>query len=92
MQISDAIQLPEFESALGRSVQALRRLAQFELEPAIQRRMLELGERKERLSAEEHEELLALVEFSEQRSIERLEAQVVLRQLEGMLPDLVEAP
>lgn len=91
MQLGDAIQLPEFESALARSVKALRGLAEYELEPNLQRRMQDLGERKEFLSATEHEELMSLVEFSEHRTLERLEAEVALKQLGEFVPQLLAA-
>lgn len=92
MPLSDAIQRPQFESALSRSVQALRRFAADELEPAIQRRMRDLGERQEFLSDAEHDELVSLVEFTERRTLERLEAQAALNQLGEFVPELVKAP
>lgn len=92
MQLADAIQLPKFESALGQSVRALRHIADFELEPGIQQRMLDLGERKEFLSDAEHSELLSLVGFSERRNLERLEAQVALKNLGECVPELVAGP
>ena len=88
MTLSDAIALPEFESALGRGVKALRQIAGYELEPGIQRRMLDLGERKEFLSEAEREELLALIDFSEHRTLESLEAQAALQLLGRMVPEL----
>lgn len=92
MPLPDASQRPQFESALNRSVQALRRFATDELEPAIQRRMQDLSERKEFLSEAEHDELVSLVEFSERRTLERLEAQAALKQLGEFVPELVDAP
>jgi hypothetical protein len=53
--------------------------------------MLELGENKEFLGKEEHDELMALVAFSERRSIEKLEALVALKQLGKVVPG-VEIP
>lgn len=50
--------------------------------------MHDLGERKEFLGKEEHEELLALVAFSQRRSIEKLEAQVALKRLIELLPEV----
>jgi hypothetical protein len=70
----------------------LRRLAAYELAPPLSNRLHTLGERKEFLKEEEHEELLALVDFAHQRTIEKLEAQVALDRLRtalpGVLPDV----
>jgi hypothetical protein len=49
-------------------------MAAYELDPSLRRRMHALGERKEFLSQGEHEELLALVDFAHQRTIEKLAA------------------
>jgi len=56
---------------------ALHRMADYELDPSLQRRLHELGERKELLTSAEHEELLALVDFVHKRTIEKLEAQTL---------------
>lgn len=81
---------PQFEFALSSCVSALRRVAQYELDPGIDRRMLELGERKEFLDESEHGLLMSLVEFSEKRSIEKLEAQAALKQLGECVPQVVD--
>jgi hypothetical protein len=75
-------------SALAPSLSALRRLARYKLEPALARRMQALGERKEFLGKEQHEELVALVTFAQRRSIEKLEAQVALQRLNEILPEV----
>jgi hypothetical protein len=75
-------------SALAPSVSALRRLARYKLEPPLERRMHALGERKEFLGKEEHDELVALVTFAQRRSVEKLEAQVALQRLNEILPDV----
>jgi hypothetical protein len=66
-------------------------LADCELDPSLHRRMHVLGGRKEFLSPAEHVELLALVAFAHQRTIEKLEAQAALAHLRtallGVLPD-----
>jgi len=77
--------------ALKHSLKALRRMADYELETPIQRRMLELGERKEFLGDDERAEPISLVEFSEHRMMERLEARLALRELEQAVPDLPKA-
>ena len=81
---------PGFEDALGLCVGTLQRLAQYELDDAVNRRMQRLGERKESLSAEEHAELLSLVSFSERRNRERLDARLALKSLGAVLPGLVK--
>lgn len=77
----------EVQSALRRSVDALARMADYTLPAALDRRLLELGERKEFLGEAEHEELMALVAFTHDRTIEKLQAQIVLRELKRLLPD-----
>ncbi len=83
---------PQFQSAIQACVAALHKLADYELDPSLQRRLHELGERKEFLTATEQEELLALVDFVHKRTIEKLEAQTALTRLRtaipGVLPDL----
>src|SRR5262245_30781604 len=81
----------EVTQALGPSIAFLQRMARYKLESAFDRRMLELGENKEFLSKEEHDELMALVAFSERRNIERLEALVALKRLAEVVPG-VEIP
>ena len=61
---------PRFQEAIDSRVSALRRLASYTLEPAIQRRLTELSEKKEFLNPEEHDELMDLVDFWEQRTID----------------------
>jgi hypothetical protein len=80
---------PHFQCAIQACTVALRRLAQFELDASLHHRLHDLGARKEFLTPAEHEELLALVAFAQQRTIEKLEAQVALDRLRAALPDLV---
>ena len=79
---------PGWEQALTTSVVALRRLAGYSLDPALDRRILLLGERKADLTPAEHDELLAWVAFTQQRSIEKLEAKVALQRLYNVCPEL----
>jgi len=83
---------PKFRQALSLCVGALHRLANYELDPAMNRRMQELGERKEWLQEGEHGELLSLVAFSENRSLEKLEAQLALKRLGEFLPEATIQP
>lgn len=82
---------PQFQSAIEACAVALRRMADYELNPTLSQRMHELGERKEHLSPDEHEELLALVDFTQKRTVEKLEAQRALSRLRAALPDLLSA-
>ncbi|MCI0684346.1 MAG: hypothetical protein L0Y71_19725 [Gemmataceae bacterium] len=87
------ITLPDdqLKQTLDACVPALRMLATYELDPMLARRMQEMGERKEFLTPEEHAELLALVRFSQQRTIEKLQAGLALNQLRATFPDFVGA-
>ena len=80
---------PQFLSAIQACAVALRRLAEYELAPSLHSRLHTLGERKEFLNQEEYEELLALVDFAHQRTIEKLEAQVALDRLRTALPGVL---
>lgn len=78
---------PARRSALEASVTALRRVAGYALDPAVDRRILELGERKEFLTPAEHAELLGWVAFTQQRSVEKLEAELALGRLLAVFPE-----
>ncbi len=73
-------------------VASLRRAADYELEAPLADRMRDLSERKEFLGAAEHEELMALVDFSQRRTIEKLEAELALQRLGKVLPEVVSPP
>jgi hypothetical protein len=64
-------------------------MVDYELDPSLHRRLRELGERKEFLSPAEHEELLALVDFAQQRTVEKLEAKAALGHLRTALPGVL---
>jgi hypothetical protein len=53
------------KAALRTCERALRRVADYRLDPALDQRLRDLGERKEWLSRAEHDELLALVAFTQ---------------------------
>src|SRR5208337_700252 len=71
---------------------ALRPVAEYQLEPALDRRLRDLGERKEFLSPEEHAELIDLVAFFRRRLIEKPGARVALRRLNEIAPEVVSGP
>ena len=79
------------EEIVRECIDALRALADYQLEPALDRRLNDLGERKEFLTQDEHAELLDLTAFARHRSVEKLKAQVALRRLEEVAPDLTDA-
>jgi hypothetical protein len=83
---------PVPEEVLAGCVAALRRVAEYRLPAALARRLLWLSENKERLSEAEREDLLAVVELSEGRTLEKLQAQAVLQRLARLYPHLVAPP
>jgi len=83
---------PDWRSAVSRSVSAHRRIAAYTLPPALDSRLLDLSERKETLTQIEREELLALVAFTQARSIEKAEAELAVRRLTDTYPDLTAEP
>ena len=64
-----------------RSIRSLRKMAAYQLPPELDRRILEMGERKTTLTPTEHAELLAWVDFTQQRTLEKLSAEVALKRL-----------
>lgn len=92
MMGSTTLEPPDRTKALRACREALRRIANYELDPAIDRRMLDLGERKETLNAAEHAELLALIALTQRRTVEKLEAEVALQRLESAYPELATSP
>jgi hypothetical protein len=73
----------QLQSALRTCERVLRRVADYRLDPALDQRLRDLGERKEWLSQAEHDELLALVAFTQQRTLEKLEAEAALQELQS---------
>ncbi len=65
-------------------------MAVCELPEALNRHIQELGERKEFLDPLEHEQLMAFVSMSQQRTIEKLQAERALQQLRFLFPDEVQ--
>jgi hypothetical protein len=79
-------------SAFEACASALSKIADYELEPFLQKRLQDLEDRTEFLSQSEHDELLALVDFTRKRSIESLEARLALKRLREALPPTAEVP
>lgn len=83
---------PSRDKAINTSASALRRMAGYVLPPELDRRIPDLGERKDELSEAERAELLAWVEFTQQRSIEKAEAQLALREVASAFPNVACKP
>lgn len=83
---------PRLRGALDACASSLRKLAEYELEPPLERRLRWLGERKEFLGVEEHEELLALAEFARRRTLEAFEARLALKRLAEVADGVSAAP
>ena len=66
----------------------LERVAVYRMPAAMDRRLLWLSENKESLTQPEREELLALVDFSEDRTVEKLQSRVLLQRLAEACPQL----
>jgi hypothetical protein len=75
------------KSAIEACISAPRRIADYELEPSLETRLLDLGERKEFLNQAEHDELMALVDFTRKRTIESLEAKRALDRVRNAFPE-----
>lgn len=78
------------QAAFRTCERALRRMAEYRLDPALDQRLRDLGERKEELNTAEHDELSALVAFTQQRSLDKLTAEAALRELHSACAELAE--
>ena len=78
----------DIHSAVEACISALSRVANYELEPSLQKRLLDLGERKEFLGEAEYDELIALVDFTRKRTIESLEAKLALDRVRHAFPEV----
>jgi hypothetical protein len=75
---------PQVEAALKASYEALREMASYTLDPKIDDLMLDLGERKEFLDEAQHRDLMAMVGLTQRLTIEKLRAQLALKQIEAV--------
>lgn len=80
------------DSLIRECAETLQRMADYKLPIPLDRRLLWLSENKEQLTEAEREELVALVEFSEDRTVDRLQARVVIRRLHEAWPQLFGHP
>jgi hypothetical protein len=83
---------PQWRAALRTCRSALRRIADYTLDPALSERLQEIDERKEFPRPTERAELLALTAFTRQRTVEKLEAELALQRLDAVFPDLDSDP
>lgn len=80
---------PQEEPVLRGSVETLSRVTKYRLPHALDERLLWLSENKERLDAAQRDELLALLELADNRSLDKVQAEAVLQQLAKLYPTLV---
>lgn len=64
----------------------LEQVASYRLPPAIDRRLMWLSENKQSLGVSERDELLALVDFAEDRTLEKAQARATLLRLVELFP------
>jgi hypothetical protein len=67
----------------------LTRVAKYHLPQALDERLLWLSENKETLDVAQREELLALLDLADNRSLDKIQAQAVPQQLTKLYPTLV---
>ena len=79
---------PKLKRAMRTCAKTLRRLAAYKFDRAFQKRLRELSENKEHLTEAERAELSRLVAFWQRRTLEKLEAQVALKYLSEVGPEL----
>ena len=79
---------PNRRSALASSMKAHERIAAYTLPMELDRRILDLAERKELLTTAERDEYLAWVEFTQQRSLEKWQAIAAINRLADEFPEM----
>ena len=77
------------ESAIVASADALNQKADYILPKSIDKLILELGERKDTLSPDERDELLCWIEFAQEKTLEKVTAELALRQLRRAFPQIL---
>lgn len=80
------------EAVIAHCAATLQRVAEYRLPPALDERLLWLSENKESLSQVERRELLALVEFADEKTAEKLQAQAALRRIDQVFPKVTRSP
>ena len=82
---------PQDEAALQESYEALREIASYRLDPTIAEYMLDLGERKDLLDEAQHKKLMALVDLTQRLTFEKLRAELAMKRIEALCPELAQA-
>jgi hypothetical protein len=82
---------PKFKRVMRTCVKTLRDMAAYKFGRAFRKRLRELAENKDSLTKAERVELSYLVDFWQKRTLEKLRAQVALKYLDEILPDLVSS-
>lgn len=67
---------------------ALRQVAEYRLPRALQAKLQRMLERKESLTAAEHQQLLTMVEAVQERSLQKVKSLVALKRLTEAFPEL----
>jgi hypothetical protein len=89
MVIRERLVDPPAEEVVRDCARALQRLAEYRLPPALDRRLLWLSENKEQLTPDDRDELLAAVEFVQERAAEKAQAQALLKRLVEAWPGIL---
>ncbi|MCY2989301.1 MAG: hypothetical protein NTY19_15710 [Planctomycetota bacterium] len=87
-----ATDLGTVESVIVDCAATLRRLAEYRLPAALDQRLLWLSENKELLTETERRELLALVELTDEKTVEKLQSQAALQRIGQVFPKLARPP
>jgi hypothetical protein len=66
-------------------------VATYRLPAAMDKRLVWLAENKEQLNDAERQELLALSEFAEQRTLEKVQSQAILQRITAAIPDALSS-
>lgn len=82
---------PQGEPILRNCMDTLQRMADYRLPSALDQRLLWLSENKEQLDEAQREELAALVEMADQRSLDKVQAKAALEGLTRIYPDLLSS-
>jgi hypothetical protein len=82
---------PYGEPILRNCMDTLQRMANYRLPSALDQRLLWLSENKDQLDESQREELVALVEIADQRSLDKVQAKAALEGLARIYPDLLSS-
>lgn len=89
MVANTANSMPPFDTSLLKECAAtLHRIANYRLPQALDQRLLWLSEYKESLNGTQRQELAALVDLADDRSLDKVQARAVLERLTRVYPEL----